>query len=551
MFDGCQNLESVDFKNFFKNSKPILSSFTKMFNGCSSLKKIDFSNANLSSITNAQDAFKGVGNLEFINLKGATMSDSLLQEIINNFAEKHCIFSWSVGNNFQNDEYKCCDSNSQENCLACDNNNINFYDKISSLNNKEEFWKDLATEIRKYYKTEKEGEICYKKCADDIPNCEECSAIDYCTKCQVGFGIIDNNKECQNIEGDKYYYDKDLASYKLCSYKKEKCVSCSFVDTFICNKCQDNYVIKHNNTLQCELKSSLEQDNHFYTNDSGSNYYSCLLYNEINNCLECSNSITCGKCKDNYIFKHNNTLQCELKTSLEKDKQFYTKNNGNNYYSCLLYNEIKNCDECSNSFTCNKCQDNYVFKHNNTLQCELKTSLKKDKQYYTKDNGINYYSCLLYNKIEHCDECSNGTSCVKCQYNYVFKHNNSLECELKSLLEQDKKFYTNDGGNNYYSCLIYNEIEHCDECSNSTSCNKCIDNYAFKHNNTLQCELKSLLEQNKEFYTNDNGNNYYSCLLFNDIENCDECSNSISCNKCQDNYVFKHKNIIHVYYIMK
>ena len=42
-----------------------------------------------------------------------------------------------------------------------------------------------------------------------------------------------------------------------------------------------DYGLKHFDTSKCELKISLEQDKHFYTNSTGINYYSCLLHNDI------------------------------------------------------------------------------------------------------------------------------------------------------------------------------------------------------------------------------------------------------------------------------
>ena len=60
---------------------------------------------------------------------------------------------------------------------------------------------------------------------------------------------------------------------------------------FKCNKCQTNYALKRENNYECVLKTSIENDKHFYTNDSGITYYSCSLYNTISNCNECSSVI--------------------------------------------------------------------------------------------------------------------------------------------------------------------------------------------------------------------------------------------------------------------
>ena len=130
----------------------------------------------------------------------------------------------------------------------------------------------------------------------------------------------------------------------------------------------------------------MEQDKHFYSNDSGINYYSCTLHNDIPNCDECSNGNTCDKCKTDYALKHSDTVQCELKSSLEEDKHFYTNDSGINYYSCLLNNDIPNCDECTNGNTCDKCETGYEFNNIKTL-C-IKKSDKEEHLYETTNGGI-------------------------------------------------------------------------------------------------------------------------------------------------------------------
>ena len=85
----------------------------------------------------------------------------------------------------------------------------------------------------------------------------------------------------------------------------------------------------------------------------------------------------CTKCKTNYAIKRESNTECLPKTSLTNDKHFYTNDTGITYYSCSLYNTILNCDECSSGNTCNKCQTNYALKRENNYECVLKTSIEK------------------------------------------------------------------------------------------------------------------------------------------------------------------------------
>ena len=72
--------------------------------------------------------------------------------------------------------------------------------------------------------------------------------------------------------------------------------------------------------------------------------------------------------------------------------------------------------EDGNNFICEECKTNYVFKHDNILECSLKSELETNKEFYTNDSGINYYSCSnsLYNDVLYCKEC-NEKSKSKCQ----------------------------------------------------------------------------------------------------------------------------------------
>ena len=84
------------------------------------------------------------------------------------------------------------------------------------------------------------------------------------------------------------------------------------------------------------------------------------------------------------------------------NKQFYTDDSGINYYSCNLYNDIANCEECTSKNSCDKCKSDYVVKRGNSVECVLKTSMINNKQFYTDDFVINYYFCSLYNDIDNC-----------------------------------------------------------------------------------------------------------------------------------------------------
>ena len=70
---------------------------------------------------------------------------------------------------------------------------------------------------------------------------------------------------------------------------------------------------------------------------------------------------------------------------------------------------------CENENSCKKCKDGFSLFNG---ECLDSTKFVNNLQYYTPDNGINYYTCS--SKINNCEECSyndlsfNKFHCSKC-----------------------------------------------------------------------------------------------------------------------------------------
>ena len=73
---------------------------------------------------------------------------------------------------------------------------------------------------------------------------------------------------------------------------------------------------------------------------------------KIPNCEICSDSETCSQCKDNFNLMEDNTC---LYFTLVYFKYYYDDSSGK-YLSC---NNIDNCIECSSSTACTKCKNGY------------------------------------------------------------------------------------------------------------------------------------------------------------------------------------------------
>ena len=89
-----------------------------------------------------------------------------------------------------------------------------------------------------------------KKCSDYIDHCLECSNETYCDKCFNNYYFVNNEKT--NCSGknefniNEYYFDKNLNTFLPCKiYNKVKhCIECSSEN--YCTKCEDGYIINNN-----------------------------------------------------------------------------------------------------------------------------------------------------------------------------------------------------------------------------------------------------------------------------------------------------------------
>ena len=543
-------LVSLDFSKF-DSSK--ITSVENVFNGLTSLKYIDLSGFGSHFLKSMKGLFKDLKSLESINL--SNMKISKVTSIESMF--ENCVLLTSIDLSHLDttslikiDKLFCgCSALKVIDFSNLNLENVNsasniFYglptnfEYINLTNAKlsDALFSEIKSEINdKYYyldcyTTEIIQNGDYKCCnTNGERNCFQCSDNKIIFYDKISFLSSKEQISCGNIDITKFYLKEEGTKkyYRKCENAMTYCDECSSADH--CTKIKTNYALKRENNYEYVLKTSIENDKHFYTNDSGITYYSCSLYNTILNCDECSSRNTCNKCQTNYALKRENNYECVLKTSIENDKHFYTNDSGITYYSCSLYNTILNCDECSSRNTCDKCQTNYAFKRGSNIECSLITSLINDKHFYTNDSGISYYSCNLNNAISNCNECSNGNTCDKCIEGYVLKRNNNYECVSKTSIENDKHFYSNDSEITYYSCSLYNDITNCDECSNKNTCDKCLGGYSLLNNNKL-CAKQEDIENN--LYAKNNYDLYILCSSL--IKDCYSCTGLDSCSQCQD-----------------
>ena len=433
-----------------------------------------------------------------------------------------------------------------------------------------------------YYKPE--GNNYYLRCNNTIKYCEKCSEETICTQCMNNFELIDDGEKCDDINLNIYYKDNTDDKYKSCSKYSlmPNCYECEYngIDEYTCLKCINEYAFVHEagNAISCKAESTLIGDTKYFKKDAN-NYYQCDIYNKVENCDTCNSENECLSCKDGYDIVNGNKL-CLLKSDIEEKKYYIDSNNY--YYLCSK--SLTYCSKCDSKTECIECNNDYVIEEAGIC---IDKSLVDEHYYYLNEENNKYESCSKiskckkcnsatectlciegYNLIEdnnellscqniditsyfeitttdktyyrkcdkdlpNCDLCSNSNVCTKCKNNFAIIGTDYTKCE--NLLS--KKYYYDTNQNQYKECSY--KVLNCDTCiidnKNNFICEQCISNYVLKHDNSIECDLKSNLESNDNYYTNDSGLNYYSCsnTLYHDVSNCLKCDNKATCNECQ------------------
>ena len=440
-------------------------------------------------------------------------------QCINKNSVDDTMFSGSTGNVY----YSCNKYNDIENCGKCDNKEecklcLDGYG-LAIINGK--YYCLLNEDINNEYYLDPENNIYYK-CSINLNNCFKCSNKSTCIECNNNYLLaedntcIDKSLFLQNL----YYLDITSQKYFRC-LKISNCQKC--LSEIECIECATNYLLveNENNIITCQ---NIDVTEYFSTTINGKTIYK-KCSNSYANCAQCS-STECNTCKTNYYFAEdeNNIISCqkieiaEFFSSIIDSKIIYKK--------CSNY--INNCEQCSSANYCTKCDNNYAIIDNDHTRCE---NILTEKYYYDSELGI-YTLCS--NKMSNCEFCSTNKGrfiCKKCFANYSFKreNENNIQCVEKTTLNEERTFYTNDSGINYYSCTFYNKVNNCEECLNGESCEKCISpNILF--NNKKLCALQSDIDNN--LYTNNNNGLLELCSSL--IKSCSRCNNSNTCYKCQD-----------------
>ena len=307
-------------------------------------------------------------------------------------------------------------------------------------------------------KIEVEGYKGYLLCPDYNLMCsgsEKCNDIFDCIEKK---SVIKDNaytydyeiKTSQNIQKskeekcstDNYELSEDgqcSVNCKKCKEKKE-CLQCR--DGFSRYLQNDGYIVCYSN------ENYLEKG--YFLNSTTNMIEKCM-----DNCLICSDTISCGMCEANHIYKQK---KCEM-----VDNSFIL---------------IDNCLEYDKDNLCTKCNAHWGFNQTNRDKC---LSLENElKGHFTRDNGVSYYPCSNLN--ENCTDCYFDkeiltTVCTKCVDDLLLLYKDKKgACKEKEEIENNTKYFVI---NETHAGECAKAIENCLSCNNSIFCNKCKYGYKF------------------------------------------------------------------------
>ena len=310
-----------------------------------------------------------------------------------------------------------CDicNNNKSKCIQCESYNGYYFvgkDRTECRND---------INISKYY-TEDKG-ISFYPCNGVIDYCDICDRKDKCDKCINNYFFIGNDRQkCFNDIDYKKFYTKDNGlSFFPCNSSISNCDEC-FNENH-CHKCYSSYILLYESTIECFKESIfLKNDEYYKLNET--HYKKCST--SIEHCSKCNSYNNCTKCDIDYYFLNDVHKQCiSERNILPKDEYF--KFDEDNYYSCSSNTKgILNCQKCENNYKCQKCIEGFALIYNNFNEC---ADIKKLQiGYYHNGDGSIYYPC-----IENCDECLNSFECEKCSDDYILMNDKTIceNCQIK------------------------------------------------------------------------------------------------------------------------
>ena len=374
-----------------------------------------------------------------------------------------------------------------------------------------------------------------KNCIEKDPNCEYYANddIDRCDRCKTGYSLVKEDNDiflCVDNNYLNHYYlfqdteDPDLTYRIRCHHGVENCDICQSDNK--CTGCISTNYVPVNDGAECGDLSTKQ-----YYWDAGEHQYK-YCQNGMNHCNKCqlndNNDFECLECETNYALFHEETEPIECTpTSSKTLNNYYTEDEGKNYYLCS--HSIPFCNTCDNNKErCSSCLEGYDLVNNNDLCLKI-----SEKKYYQDPDNNNYYF-ICSTSLNNCLTCDSKIKCNICNDGYVLEESNICIPYSDVIAEL---YYLDNVNNKYISC---SKLPNCQKCTTGTNCKTCNNNFAIIGDDRSKCEDLST----KKYYRDTDLNQYKPCSY--KLNNCETCSidnnNQFICETCSINYALKYNN---------
>ena len=317
-----------------------------------------------------------------------------------------------------------------------------------------------------HYLTQKRR--CESNREDDIFKYCKIANEDYCTQCEWGYYLTDDN-QC-------------TPSPNCTEALNGECVVCN--DGFFLGKDNICTVVEHcartdyyKNCVECE------EDYYFDLSDRTCKEAIGLF----RNCLE-SNMLgeLCLTCRSDYYKKATDNLCYSNQEKGTFYKCALTTMDGEKCDQCIdgYYSALKDY-KCTEAYVCLYSDDDHICQKCRDDYCLNKKNGKCYKNYETNLDKKIYFKCLETNE--------DGTECVKCVENYAVNKNglcvNLKECEDEedgTCNKCNEKDYEDNllCANKYYGCVetLAENCLRCDDLYDINTCTECAQGYVLDSN---------------------------------------------------------------------
>ena len=282
-------------------------------------------------------------------------------------------------------------------------------------------------------------------CASCATGCKKCLDDKFCLECDTAnnYFLVDNECQLCQTAGNNNFIDQFADPATCVSYCDSDCMACPSGSPPTCIACDKStgYYLEGNRCHHCAVGKG------WFISSSGN---ACLPCSK--NCIECSDATSCNKCDPDALVKQYLSTKGCIENCDTKNGMFISPS-GNECGDCEV-----NCKECSDQFTCTKCDEvnGFYLSAGDCLKCDIQNGKFIEK-------GVTPQTCR--DCLSGCKECSDSQACSVCQPNHI-KSSDSKFCSLCDPVGNfvDKKA-------NPVVCRPC--LEGCQTCQDSASCSAC------------------------------------------------------------------------------